>query len=178
MRQIRKHLFETNSSSTHTIVIANDSDDEFKNNLPQKIVFDVGEFGWEFKRYDDKQTRADYLFTAIICNNMCDKYLPIIKQTLEKWDVEAIFPDISKKKCTYSNIEYDVLADDENRWYCIDHCDELREFIEMVCNDEVLLMNYLFSEKSLIATGNDNDDGLLNDKCDANNVLLEFDKGN
>ena len=36
--------------------------------------------------------------------------------------------------------------------------DELEEFVDAVCSDEDMLMNYLFSDNSYVATGNDNDD--------------------
>ena len=36
-------------------------------------------------------------------------------------------------------------------------CHYTREFVEAVCSDEDRLLRYLFSDKSFIMTGNDND---------------------
>jgi hypothetical protein len=159
-------------------VIANNNEDDFKKGLPEKLVFEPGEFGWEFERYDNVKWRASYLFTAILNNSMCDKYIPVIKETLQKWGVEAIFPETTKEYSQYSKKPYDVLANDKNSWYYIDHSGELDEFLERVCNDEVLLMNFLFSEESFIATGNDNSDQELDDETNAKNVLYEYYKDN
>jgi hypothetical protein len=43
MKQIRKGVFETNSSSTHSICIAKDDG----LTIPKSLHFDFGEFGWE-----------------------------------------------------------------------------------------------------------------------------------
>lgn len=43
-RQIRKSVFETNSSSTHAICITKKKDN-YK--LPDHIDFEFGEFGWD-----------------------------------------------------------------------------------------------------------------------------------
>ena len=55
MRQIRSSVFETNSSSTHSIAIPRSSP------LIKGIAFQIGEFGWGFNSVDP----ADYFYTAI-----------------------------------------------------------------------------------------------------------------
>ena len=55
MIQIRKGVFETNSSSTHSIAIPKDC------KPVNSIRFNIGEFGWEWREAD----AADYLYTAI-----------------------------------------------------------------------------------------------------------------
>lgn len=184
MIQSRKSIFETNSSSTHAITIANNGEDDFKKNLPEELVFEVGEFGWEFVRYCDVQSRADYLFTAILYTSTCDDYIPKIKDILSKWNIEAIFPEVIKKQSEYgAKGWYDCLASEESgdnwgTYYYIDHGYELDDFLKKVCNDETLLMNYLFSDESFIATGNDNTDRELDCETNAKNVLLDYYKGN
>lgn len=161
--KIRKGLFETNSSSTHTIVIANNNRNDFKKSLPEKLYFNAGCFGWEFDKYTDVHDRASYLFTGLLSYSVCEKYIPIIKKTLKKYDVEAVFPEIAIKN------KYEQLKND-NTYYYVDHSEELEDFFELVCNDEVLLMNFLFSPESFIATGNDNDDEELDDSTNAKNA--------
>lgn len=178
MKQIRKNLFETNSSSTHVITIANNSDDDFKNNLPETIEFNVGEYGWEFERYDDMQSRANYLFTGVLVNGL-GECIDNIRGILKKWNVEAIFPELEKIKCGYSSGYYYILKDEPNKCFYIDHSSELEDFIKQLCDDETFLMNYLFSPESFIATGNDNDDDeTLDDETNAKNILMTFYKGN
>ena len=177
MKQIRKNLFETNSSSTHVITIANNNEDDFKNNLPETIKFYVGGYGWEFERYDDMQSRANYLFTGILVNGL-GECMDKIKNILNKWNVEAIFPELVKVKYEYSDGFYYALKDEPNKYFYIDHSSELEDFIKELCDDETLLMNYLFSPESFIATGNDNDEEELDVETNAKNILWQYDKGN
>ena len=43
----------------------------------------------------------------------------------------------------------------------VDHGKEAMDFVEAVCTDKDLLLHYLFSPKSFVLTGNDNDDNNL-----------------
>ena len=43
IKKIRQSVFETNSSSTHSICIATDTTIDF----PKSLHFEFGEFGWE-----------------------------------------------------------------------------------------------------------------------------------
>ena len=60
---IRHSVFETNSSSTHTICINKDFKWPLKEN---SIEFGTGEFGWEFENYYDIWSKAEYLHEAIL----------------------------------------------------------------------------------------------------------------
>ena len=55
MKQIRTSVFETNSSSTHSIAIS-----KKPVTIGKYIYFGIGEFGWE----NDCVNTADYLYTA------------------------------------------------------------------------------------------------------------------
>jgi len=68
MKQVRNKVFETNSSSTHSISIGqNKFDNMRKSTLPinddgtVSVVF--GEFGWEEREYSDIVTKFAYLCT-------------------------------------------------------------------------------------------------------------------
>ena len=179
MRQIRENLFETNSSSTHVITIANNNDDDFKNNLPEKVYMRLGEFGWDFERYDDIDSKASYLFTAIVYNDKVDDYLMKLIKTLESWKIEVEHTPIKKIESEYTKGRfYWVNEEKPNEYFYIDHSDELDDWLKELFADETLLMNYLFSPESFVATGNDNDDEDLDDKTNAKNILMTFDKGN
>lgn len=141
MIQIRNGVFETNSSSTHSIAISK---------MPvvagKYICFGIGEFGWENGVADT----ADYLYTAILEQD--DRYdlLNKLKDTLDKYSIEYSFEEP----------KYTKSRDGKYEWLdygYIDHGYELRDFISAVLNDGDLLIRYLFGD-STVYTGNDNQD--------------------
>lgn len=147
MLQIRNGVFETNSSSTHSICIGRRNID-WKNSLPKELIFKHEEYGWEEKIYYDTQNKANYLYQAI-----CDifskpernKLTDHIAKVLLKYDVFAEF------EADRSN-EFGLKYGD------IDHPYDLIEFIQSVCKSEKKLLRYLFSDESFVMTGNDNTD--------------------
>ena len=58
-RQIRSGVFETNSSSIHSIAIPRSC------KAVDSVSFSIGEFGWEW----DEADAANYLYTAICLNS-------------------------------------------------------------------------------------------------------------
>ena len=145
MIQIRNGTFETNSSSTHAIVINTNSKD-----LPGHFYFGFGEFGWEAST---DVPADDYLYTAIM--NVYDKdealaYCKYIEDTLAKHDVTCTFKEPEWGECEWGG---------RNHVYCtncgyVDHCSELLELLNDMRNNEDLLIAYLSSAD--IATDNDN----------------------
>ena len=126
---VRKNVFETNSSSTHSIAISKNTPTEF----PKSITFSKGEYGWECEEY----SVPDYLYTAITESPHEGEYLEKLKQTLDKNGIEYSF-------------------DTDESWYPgIDHGYELEDFLEAVFSDEDLLLRCLFGEGT-VYTGNDN----------------------
>jgi len=66
LRVIRKGVFETNSSSSHSITIADTG--KLTNMLHQKdgiITMQCGEFGWEVEDHIDAYTKLSYLLTYV-----------------------------------------------------------------------------------------------------------------
>jgi hypothetical protein len=65
MKTIRHNVFETNSSSTHSISISKDCDGVLET-LPVNddgiVILNGGEFGWEEDSFSDPQTKASYVF--------------------------------------------------------------------------------------------------------------------
>ncbi len=157
MKSIRKNVFETNSSSTHSLCITSNTLLDQKQNT---IGFYLGEFGWERNKLTSAEDKASYLYTGIIVNELADKLLPKIKEALDANDI----------KYTFQNSE------STNYYYYIDHGGELNEFLNDICNDESKLMRFLFSSESFILTGNDNDDSDVNINVDYKHE--EYYKGN
>jgi hypothetical protein len=163
MKQIRQGVFETNSSSTHSICIAKD----VKLSIPKNIHFSFGEFGWERDTLSSIQEKASYLYTGMMYIN--PQGMDKIIETLQKNGVEVTreMPIMVTYK---SGIDYI-----DNGGY-VDHAGCLAPFLTAILESEERLLSFLFSDLSFIITGNDNDD------CDVDiNVKYpyeEFYKGN
>lgn len=140
MKQIRKGVFETNSSSTHSICIAKKAE----LSIPKSLHFDFGEFGWECDTLYSVSEKASYLYTGLMGNE-------------RKEDVDKIVELLKDKGIDVTVEELINGKYGDNSGY-VDHSDELGEFLNAVCEDESKLMNYLFSDLSFIITGNDNDE--------------------
>jgi hypothetical protein len=154
-RQIRNSVFETNSSSTHSICIS-------KNPavIRNFINFKIGEFGWE----NDCVDTTDYLYTAILCMYDSEELLERLKNILNDHSIEYEFEEPEYSDSGYLNYGY------------IDHSFETREFIDAVLSDEDLLMRCLFGD-SCVYTGNDNQDADP-DGCDiADETIWEYENG-
>ena len=154
MKKIRQGVFETNSSSTHSICIAK----EAELTIPKSLHFEFGEFGWEYDTLYSAYEKASYLYTGLIANNRKDDADKIIHLLKEKGiNVTAEEPIFTNKSYTDSNGKLVEYKFGENIGY-VDHSNELEDFLNAVCKDESKLMRYLFSDLSFIITGNDNGD--------------------
>lgn len=96
-RQIRKSVFETNSSSTHAICITKKKDN-YK--LPDHIDFEFGEFGWGYDEYNDPETKLSYLVTMIGESHNCYS----IEEIYETNDFNKI-NDVVSARCECDGIE-------------------------------------------------------------------------
>lgn len=172
--QIRRSVFETNSSSTHSISIVREPTNI---HFPTALEFNVGDFGWEWKIYSDYRSKASYLYTAILyntclesntelidgkqqCRAMANEKLNKIKNALSKYGIKCIFHPFQIKTYNYndySNGHPTWSYYPGTRGY-IDHGNELKEWINTILNDETLLINFLFDNSSVIETGNDNEE--------------------
>lgn len=149
-KQIRKGVFETNSSSTHSICIAKNVELA----IPQSLHFEFGEFGWERDMLYSVGEKASYLYTGLMANGRKDDFDKILSILKDK-GVEVSAEEPIYKKYTYKGNSGGEYID--NGGY-VDHSDEMGSFLNAICEDEGRLMNYLFSDMSFIITGNDNDD--------------------
>lgn len=150
-RQIRKKVYETNSSSTHAICIVKDGYE-----LKDHVDFHTGEYGWECEEYVDLNDKASYLITAILSmdKEYADEKLEKLKSILDENKITYTIPELDvksweygSKKCYYYDIEDNY----------INHVEELKTWLEDLLSDSDKLFRYLFGD-SIIITGNDNDD--------------------
>lgn len=141
MKQIRNNVFETNSSSTHSICIS-----KAPVIIGKHISFHIGEYGWE----NGCVNTADYLYTAILDQDDRDEFLDRLKDILDRYSI----------KYEFEAPLYAHSKDGTSKWLTygyVDHSYEAREFIDAVLSDDDLLMRYLFGD-SYVYTGNDNQD--------------------
>lgn len=144
MIKIRNGVYETNSSSTHSIAIPN----ELKT-IPNKVSLRLGEFGWENGTPDP----LSYLYTAILCCSEKEtalKNLDKLIDVLHKNNIEVSY--MQEPKWGHSGYyDSDFLQNGD-----IDHSSELKDFLEAVLNNEDLLLRYIAGGE--VATSNDNED--------------------
>ena len=145
MYQIRNGVFETNSSSVHSICIGKSPVEIPKWEI---VKFTIGEYGWENATVVDT---ASYLYTGILSLGREKEYLPKLKSMLDDMGVKYEFdtPHFDKWGLEYGYV---------------DHAEGLHDFIKAVLSDSDLLARYLFGD-SFIKTGNDNENARP-DGCD------------
>ena len=97
--QIRRSVFETNSSSTHSISIVREPTNI---HFPTTLEFNVGEFGWEWKTYSDYLSKASYLYTAILYNTYLESNTELIDG---KQKCRAMVNEKLNKINDYDNLE-------------------------------------------------------------------------
>ena len=73
MIQERKNIFETNSSSTHSVCLTNATNkynwnelDEYVSSEDRRLHIKFGEFGWGDDEYEDAYNKLSYLLTMIL----------------------------------------------------------------------------------------------------------------
>ena len=161
-KQIRRNVFETNSSSVHAICMSNlasfeeqtaPSLDSLKGGV---LIFQHGEYGWEFETRNTTLERASYLYEALFDVFSKDDLLKAeehISAALEKYNI----------KCEFEEDNAGCWTDGEVIYKCsdgyVDHGGELKEFVFKLLTDDEMLIKYLFGD-TLIITGNDNDEGV------------------
>jgi hypothetical protein len=144
MVKIRKGMFETNSSSTHTIIVT------YSETKPDfSVDFSIGEFGWSFGRIDTVNRKASYLYT-LACDCLGYDVYHDLCAMLDSYDV----------RCTCSiPAEFEKSSDGQYQYLdngYVDHCSEGSKFVNRMLSDEEALIRFLFSDQSFVVTGNDN----------------------
>lgn len=165
MIQVRSNVFETNSSSVHSICISRD-----KPKNPKKvIVLDFGEYEWGCECVSSK----NYLWTAILLTKSYyydwenDKdlnnglYLPVpeieshIREVLAEYGVKSVvfrYPRLKDKNKKNDKWYWDRYDDEPS----IDHYGETEKFVDMCLANDDLLARTILNSDSVVYTGNDN----------------------
>lgn len=66
-RQVRRKVFETNSSSMHSLTVEKLGVTEYLHvdEVENKVIVNYGEFGWGYDEYTDPETKLSYLITML-----------------------------------------------------------------------------------------------------------------
>lgn len=145
MKQIRSKVFETNSSSSHSLTVAPAEVVDFSTFISKDqakegvLVVEYGEFGWEKDYHYDFRTKLSYLLTDIKCSTGSDD----ISGTSQF----AVVQELIKEKLGVSlEVSGDGYIDHQSVGTAVYLVDDTQE-----------LSNFLFGSSSYVETGNDND---------------------
>ena len=176
--QIRNSVFETNSSSIHTIAITKYNGSS-KNNIT--LEAQTGNFGWEHKLYMLPKDKLSYLWTAIYCladnvgyyENEFKKDIVKHAQVIKEWE-EIIFNAFSNYNI---NIEFIYSEPFALFGYGIDHSNELIPMLNDFKENPELIVDFVLGNYSNVETYNDNSEYTLECPDDVEYAYV-FTKGN
>lgn len=151
MKTIRQNCFETNSSSSHSVTIANGYGEiviphiaKFEHDYePGVFLIKGGEFGWENAEYNDIETKLEYAYTLATGNYdknhdpETNEYLKMLFEVLKE-NIEGI-------------TEFRQLEG----WYYVDH--QSQDLIHEIFESKETLRDFIFNKESELTTGNDNE---------------------
>lgn len=142
MKKIRIGVFETNSSSSHSITISaiGELTDKFSVEDDGKFHIFPGEFGWGPSVHTDAQTKASYCYTHCKESSGSPEILVMLKKILE----EHLGGEVVFEKSTDDYHEYGYIDHQSSGTAC--------EAFET----EELLANFIFNPKSVLVIDNDN----------------------
>lgn len=140
--QVRQSVFETNSSSTHAICIADSVNlekalDIYKNG-DGIYCFWLGEYGWS---QDEYSSVGDYLYT--IARDDDELFAKFKQKAEEYFEAEGILVNFEEPR--------------ENSYYYVDHGWERKYIVEWAISSKDNFFRTVLGN-SCVFTGNDNDD--------------------
>lgn len=147
MRTIRENVFETNSSSSHSISLSDPSisNDGMMDTIPLNgngdIVLSGGEFGWQWEKFSDALTKSNYcaVYAVLHRNDLINQLIEVIK---DQTGANNVILDISDD-CSKSN------------WSYIDH--DSFDVAAAAFGSNDVLRRFIFNRKSILYLGNDNE---------------------
>lgn len=142
MKQIRSNVFESNSSSVHTLQISKDGLEPSKLELNKdgNIEIEFGEFGKEYMIYDTQYEKLQYLISFIAYNYgfYC------LEDLYENYD----FKEVRDAICEYTGANDIVIVGETHA--CIDHQSADDCVINMWYPDEII--NFVFNKYVALKT--------------------------
>jgi hypothetical protein len=173
---IRNNVFETNSSSCHSITINKCDSTLYGRLYPNDdgdIVFEGGEFGWGYDLYTDAPTKANYIATAIHHLENAAEDFNTANEERKKvflhyslpefadknyFAIKSIFEKVVRNQTGCNNIIYNFSTkyDSNTNHAYIDHQSfEDAKDAEWLLNEEQIF-DFIFSPNSELVIDNDN----------------------
>lgn len=145
-KQIRRSVFETNSSSMHSLTFSNEGLEPsyLQVNEDGEIHIELGEFGTEYRIYKDQYNKLSYLLTCLYCLAGYN-----IEEIYQKYE----FSVIEKAVCDYTGAKALRIDDSDGR---IEHQSAPVfniEIIDASCEDTVI--GFIFSKYVWLKTDRD-----------------------
>lgn len=150
MKQIRQGVFETNSSSTHSLTISGKDKFIYPNIIP---TIEFGEYGWEQETYLDFTDKISYVITMLATVNRIQKFEDFLLLKEFGWLKEAINQHCGQE------LKIKAIGDKYNPLGYVDHQsnDVLDEFLSQdELEFKVKVLDFIFNEKYGFETNNDN----------------------
>jgi hypothetical protein len=137
-------MFETNSSSTHSLII--DKENYSGTDYRPGIQIVPGNFGWEFKSFNDFATKASYMWTLAAYHDN-DQIREILTELSETYKFELVEIPEDAEQCIYFYVDHGS-----------HHYEKmLRDYHEL--DTPAGMWEFLTSPAYWIALGNDNHEG-------------------
>ena len=172
MKQIRRSVFETNSSSTHSVSISN-KNSHMANKACLSVDWDdfvhveFGSFGWEQESYTEPYIKLQYLVTMLI-ETEGDRIA--CKEELLELDGFKLINDAVAEYCDCSGIYIDSEFSINTATWCsdgstyvehdgyIDHqsCEDYFSVEDFLNNYGVTATDFIFNTGIVLITDNDN----------------------
>lgn len=141
MKIIRRGTFETNSSSTHSYTMREESCDEKLVNSINILEFTGGDYGWEFEIYEGAYDKLNYVLQYIYCRYNLDEVKRFRDYICDHYDVSFEINDECLARGYVDHQSLDMLPLSEK---------QLSE------DDMKLLCCLVFNDANTIVTDNDN----------------------
>lgn len=160
MKQIRRSVFETNSSSTHSVTITHKG--LAQNNMrvysDGYIHTEIGEFGWEIVNYREQDDRLCYLVTMLAEKNGMARWWhddDPLNTKVERLMKTPDFKRLSKEIGKYAGCK-GVIIDPSDGY--IDHQsqDSYNTFQDFLDDYDTDIVEFVFGKGNIVRTDNDN----------------------
>jgi len=169
MKVIRRNVFETNSSSTHSISIKSgeiNNSNLFVNYEDNKVHVKFGEYGWGYDKLRTQSERLSYVCTMLVETE--GKNVLSVDEFYNTNGFKQI-NDLIASKCNCDGISFGELKmenynwGDTNRVYLdfdgyIDHqsCEDYLNIDEFLKDWNVTLEEFIFNDGITVIIDNDN----------------------
>ena len=142
-RQIRRGVYETNSSSCHALSVAKLGVTEYLHvdEYENKVVVEYGEFGWAYDEITDPETKLSYLITML--HEYCDGNI------YESDEFQGI-SDIVAERC-----ECDGIKVDEDSYGYVDH-QSVEKIDDLMSYYGCTIEEFIFDKGVTLIIDNDN----------------------